>query len=316
MELGNLGLGFAFLAGMASFLSPCVFSLVPAYVGYLSGRSVSTPESKGDHRWSTISHGIAFVSGFSIVFILLGLGASAIGNILYDVRPWLTKFGGVVVVLFGLNMVGIIRIPFLQYDTRRQIAPNRRWGYLSSVLMGVFFSAGWSPCVGPVLGTILTLSLSGGSISQGGILLSAYSAGLAIPFLLAATQISLVTSVIRRYGKVMRYVEIATGIILLVVGVFLFFGRFEQLASLGYFFGSFDEILIGRYLLFGFLALAVLGLLPAWIARNKGRNFYDWWFFGAILLVIALPASLMIKTKATDSLEKFAQVGIDQKENA
>ena len=315
MEAGNLGLGLAFLAGLASFLSPCVFSLVPAYVGYLSGRSVSAADSKRDNRWSTLSHGIAFVSGFSVVFILLGMGASAVGSLLYDLRPWLTKIGGIVVVLFGLHMVGIIRMPLFQYDTRRQVAPDRRWGYLSSALMGVFFSAGWSPCVGPVLGTILTLSLSGGSVSQGGILLTAYSAGLAIPFLLAATQISLVTTVIRRYGKVMHYIEIATGVILLVVGVMLFFGRFEQLASLGYFFGSFDEIQIGRYLFFGFITLTILGLLPAWIANSKGRNFYDWWIFGAALLVIALPASILIKQKTVESSEQHLRVDMDQKEN-
>src|SRR3972149_3616332 len=273
MEAGNLGLGLAFLAGLASFLSPCVFSLVPAYVGYLSGRSVSAADSKRDNRWSTLSHGIAFVSGFSVVFILLGMGASAVGSLLYDLRPWLTKIGGIVVVLFGLHMVGIIRMPLFQYDTRRQVAPDRRWGYLSSALLGVFFSAGWSPCVGPILGTILTLSLSGGSLSQGGVLLSAYSAGLAIPFLIAATQIGLVTTLIRRYGKLMHYVEIGMGVVMIAVGILLFLGRFQALANLGSFFGTIDETLVGRYLLLGILLAGLIGLVPAWIARQKGRNF-------------------------------------------
>jgi len=297
MNAGNLGLGLAFLAGLASFLSPCVFSLVPAYVGYLSGRSVSSAKSGESNRWVTLSHGIAFVIGFSLVFILLGLGASALGSLLFDLRPWLTKLGGIVVVIFGLHMTGIIRIPFLAYDIRHQVAPDRKWGYLSSGLMGVFFSAGWSPCVGPVLGTILTLSLSGGSITQGGLLLASYSAGLAIPFLLAATQISLVTTVIQRYGKLMHYVEISMGVLLLVIGTMLFFGRFEQLANLGSFFGAIDEIRVGRYILIGVIALTLLGLIPAAVARQKGRNFYDWWFFGAALFVIALPAALLIKSK-------------------
>ena len=292
MDSANLGLGIAFLGGLASFLSPCVFALVPAYIGYLSGRSVGSQESG---RFYTLSHGLAFVLGFSTVFILLGLGASAIGNLLFDLRPYLTKIGGVVVIIFGLHMTGVIRIPFLQYDVRKQDAPNRRFGYLSSFLLGVFFSAGWSPCVGPILGTILTLSLSTGSISQGFWLLVAYSFGLAIPFLIAAVEIGLVTSFIRKYGNIVRYVEIAMGVVMIVIGVLLFTGRFEQVASLGFFFESFDEVRAGTYLLLIIGLLIILGLIPAFIARSKGRKFYDWWFFGAALIFIALPASLIIK---------------------
>ena len=105
--------------------------------------------------------------GFSVVFILLGIATSALGSLLYDVRGWLAKIGGVVVVIFGLHMTHIIRIPFLEYDLRPQSQPDRQRGYISSFLMGVFFSAGWSPCVGPVLGAILTLSLSGASVTSG-----------------------------------------------------------------------------------------------------------------------------------------------------
>jgi len=292
MDSSNLGLGIAFLGGLASFLSPCVFALVPAYIGYLSGRSVG---SKDSSRFYALSHGIAFVLGFSTVFILLGLGASAIGSLLFDLRPYLTKIGGVVVVLFGLHMTGIIRIPYLQYDVRKQDAPDKRFGYLSSFLLGVFFSAGWSPCVGPILGTILTLSLSTGSIAQGFWLLVAYSVGLAIPFLIAAVEIGFVTSFIRKYGNVVRYVEIAMGIVMIVIGVLLFLGRFEQVASLGFFFESFDEVRAGTYILMIIGLLIVLGLIPAFIARSKGRNFYEWWFFGAALIFVALPASMLIK---------------------
>jgi cytochrome c-type biogenesis protein len=292
MDSSNFGMGIAFLGGLASFLSPCVFALVPAYIGYLSGRSVGAAD-KG--RFYTLSHGIAFVLGFSTVFILLGLGASAIGSLLFDLRPYLTKIGGIVVVIFGLHMTGIIRIPFLQYDIRRQGAPEKRLGYASSFLLGVFFSAGWSPCVGPILGTILTLSLSTGSLYQGFWLLVAYSIGLAIPFLIAAVEIGLVTNFIRKYGGVVRYVEIAMGVVMIVIGTLLFFGRFEQVANLGFFFDSFDEVRAGTYLLLGIGVLIVLGLIPAFIARSKGRKFLDWWFFGAALIFIALPAALIIK---------------------
>jgi cytochrome c-type biogenesis protein len=294
MESANFGLGIAFLGGLASFLSPCVFALVPAYIGYLSGRSAG---SQDNNRFYTLSHGLAFVLGFSTVFILLGLGASAIGNLLFDLRPYLTKIGGVVVVLFGLHMTGLIRIPFLQYDVRKQDAPDKRYGYASSFLLGIFFSAGWSPCVGPILGTILTLSLSTGSITQGFWLLVAYSSGLAIPFLIAAVEIGLVTSFIKKYGNIVRYVEIAMGVVMIAIGVFLFLGRFEQVASLGFFFDSFDEVQAGKYILLIIGLLIVLGLIPAFIAKSKGRKFYDWWFFGAALIFIALPASMLIKPK-------------------
>jgi cytochrome c-type biogenesis protein len=310
MESSNLGLSIAFLGGLASFLSPCVFALVPAYIGYLSGRSVGVTDK---NRFYTLSHGVAFVLGFSTVFILLGLGASAIGNLLFDIRPYLTKIGGVVVVLFGLHMTGIIRIPFLQYDVRRQEAPDKRLGYASSFLLGVFFSAGWSPCVGPILGTILTLSLSTGSLTQGFWLLVAYSVGLAIPFLIAAVEIGYVTSFIKKYGNIVRYVEIAMGIVMIVIGVLLFFGRFEQVASLGFFFGSVDEVRVGTIILVVIGLLIILGLIPAFIARSKGRKFYDWWFFGAALIFVALPAALLIKPK-DDVVDQEPPFGSDEME--
>lgn len=235
MTFADLNFGLAFLAGVASFLSPCVFSLVPAYVGYLGGRSVGASQSGTLNRWLTFSHGLAFVVGFSIVFILLGLTTSAIGAALYDVKIYLAKIGGIVVIVFGIHMIGIIRIPFLEYDTRRQELPDPKLGYLSSALMGIFFSAGWSPCVGPTLGLILTLSATGGSLTYGAGLLTMYSAGLAIPFLIAALGIGWVTTVIRRYGKTMRYVEIAMGVVMVIVGVMLLLGTFEYLARFGLF---------------------------------------------------------------------------------
>lgn len=231
----NISIGLAFLAGLASFLSPCVFSLVPAYVGYLGGRTAGMQGSGKNDKIIAFTHGLAFVVGFSTVFILLGVAASALGGLLYDVRTWVAKIGGIIVVIFGLHMVGVFRIPFLEYDLRHQAEPNNRRGYAASFMMGVFFSAGWSPCVGPVLGAILTLALNDGSISQGVVLLSAYSLGLAIPFLVAALGIGWVTTILRRYGKTMRYVEIGMGIVLIIVGTMLFLGTFEQIARFGFF---------------------------------------------------------------------------------
>ncbi len=231
MGISQISVGLAFLAGLASFLSPCVFSLVPAYVGYLGGLAVGGEKSQAANRWLTFSHGLAFVLGFSVVFVFLGVAASFAGGLLYDLRYWLAKIGGLVVIVFGLHMIGVFHIPFLAYDTRVQQAPDPKWGYLSSALMGVFFSAGWSPCVGPVLGAILTLAMNGGSISLGVGLLSSYSAGLAIPFLIAALGIGWVSTILKRYSKVMRYVEIVMGVILVLIGVMLFSGYYSIIAQ-------------------------------------------------------------------------------------
>jgi len=235
MNFSDLTLGLAFIAGLASFLSPCVFSLVPAYVGYLGGRAAGGEgATEGSNRWITFSHGLAFVLGFSVVFVLLGIATSALGSLLFDISIILAKVGGVVVVIFGLHMIGVYRIPFLEYDTRVTELPDPKWGYLSSAMLGVFFSAGWSPCVGPVLGAILTLALNGGSVSQGATLLSVYSAGLAIPFLIAALGVGWVAKTLRKYGKVMRYAEIVMGVVLVIVGIMLFTGTFETIAQYGY----------------------------------------------------------------------------------
>lgn len=233
--LNAYGIGISALAGMLSFLSPCVLALVPAYIGYLGGRSVSPTGEVIHNRWVTFSHGIAFVLGFSVVFVILGATASAIGALLYDLRQWLSRIGGLIVIIFGLHTMGVITIPFLDYDTRKQVQPNPNLGLLSSALMGVFFSAGWAPCVGPVLGAVLTLALNSARITEGVVLLSAYSVGLAIPFLLAALGIGRVAELMRRYGKVVRYLSIATGVVLVIVGVMLMTGTLERLAQFGFF---------------------------------------------------------------------------------
>lgn len=303
MDFANISIGLAFVAGLGSFLSPCVFSLVPAYIGYLGGRSAAAASRGGKaDRWQTFSHAIAFVSGFSLVFIILGMATSALSGLIIDNRVWLSRIGGIIVILFGVHMTGLVRIPFLEYDLRPRNTSGTGTGYLASALMGVFFSAGWSPCVGPILGSILTLAaINTSNIWQGVFLLAAYSAGLAIPFLFASTQISLVTSVIRRYGKVMHYVEIGMGILLIIVGVLLFSGRFARLASLPFFFGAIDEALVGRWLLLGLGGLVLLGLIPAAIAHRKGRNFVDWWFFGIGLLPVALILALRIRPSESAS---------------
>jgi cytochrome c-type biogenesis protein len=227
----NVTIGLAFVAGLASFLSPCVLPLVPAYISYLSGRALAETTT-GKQRSKALMHGLAFVLGFSLVFILLGVATSALGGLLYSVREWLARIGGVIVVIFGIHMTGIVRIPFLEYDIRPDAEIDSK-GLLSSALMGIFFSAGWSPCVGPVLGAILTIALNGGSIAQGAVLLTAYSAGLAVPFLLAALSIDWVTVILQKYSRLSRIVEILMGITLIIVGAMLTLGVFSYIARLG-----------------------------------------------------------------------------------
>jgi cytochrome c-type biogenesis protein len=236
--------GIAFLGGLVSFLSPCVLSLVPAYVGYLSSRAVTTSGRVVADRWTTVLHGAAFVLGFSVIFVALGFTASAIGALLYDLQGLLARVGGIVVIIFGLHTMGVLRIPLLDYDTRRQQAPDPRLGYLSSAMMGVFFSAGWAPCVGPILGAVLTMALNSNDANRGVYLLSAYSLGLGIPFLLAAAGIANVSQLLRRYNRYLRYVSIVTGAFLILIGVMLFTNtltRFATIASFAQFQASLDQ---------------------------------------------------------------------------
>ena len=233
MAIGEVTLGLAFIAGLASFLSPCVLSLVPVYVGYLGGQVVTNAEVQSHvSRRRTFLHGLAFVLGFSIVFVTLGAAASAVGQALYDMRGILVRVGGVVVIIFGLHVMGVITIPYLYYDTRRQVdTSGKGLNFFSSVLMGMFFSAGWSPCVGPVLGAMLTMAFSTEGVRLGVYMLSAYSIGLAIPFLAAALAIGHMSSILRRLGTAMRAIEIANGLLLILIGSLLFSGTLGLFAA-------------------------------------------------------------------------------------
>lgn len=233
MSAADVTLGLAFLAGLASFLSPCVLALVPVYIGYLGGQVVSNADVQHQiNRRQTFLHGLAFVLGFSIVFVSLGAAASAFGQALYDMRATLSRIGGIVVIVFGLHVMGVITIPYLYYDTRRQVdTSGKGLNFLSSALMGIFFSAGWSPCVGPVLGAMLTMAFSAEGVNRGIYMLSAYSLGLAIPFLAAALAIGRISPIIRRLSKAHRTIEIANGLLLLLIGTLLFTGTLGLLAA-------------------------------------------------------------------------------------
>jgi len=172
-------------------------------------------------RLGTFTHAIAFVLGFSAVFITLGAAATALGRLLYEVRSWLAFLGGIVVVIFGLNMAGWLHIPFLDYDIRYQGMAERGWGYVSSFLMGVFFSAGWTPCIGPTLGAILTLGLNQDTVGQGVFLLMSYSLGLGLPFLLAGMAVDRAMMLVRRARQCMPVIRLMTAVLLIGIGMML-----------------------------------------------------------------------------------------------
>jgi cytochrome c-type biogenesis protein len=185
-----------------------------------------------ENRWSTFAHGVAFVLGFSVVFITIGVLAGILGSVLSDARDILTKIGGVLVIILGLHTIEVFQIPFLAYDTRRQQPPDPRLGYASSVLMGVFFSAGWSPCIGPVMGAIMTLALDASDPARGAFLLLAYSLGMGVPFLLFAAGMGQATEVLRKYRKYMRYMSIVAGVLLIVIGLLLITDTMKFMANI------------------------------------------------------------------------------------
>jgi len=222
----------AFIAGILSFLSPCVLPLVPAYLSYISGVSIDTlREGAGHHRHRAIIQSLWFVSGFSLVFILLGASATLLGQWLMQNMQLLAQIAGVIIFVFGLHYTGIIRIRFLLMDAHvntNELQTSKGFGAL---LLGAAFAFGWTPCVGPILGAILTIAGTQNDLSLGVLLLCTYSAGLAIPFLLAATLTDTFMHWMFRFRQHLRKLEIFSGILLMTVGVLIFMGDFSILAG-------------------------------------------------------------------------------------
>ncbi|HNQ99022.1 MAG TPA: cytochrome c biogenesis protein CcdA [Trueperaceae bacterium] len=215
------GIGVAFAAGVLSFLSPCVLPLVPSYLAYVGGSA----EAK---RAVLLRNALAFVLGFSLVFIALGAGASALGSLLRANQRALTLGGGVLVILFGLVMLGVIKLPWLYRDTRMQYSGETRTPF-GAVLLGMAFAAGWTPCIGPILGAILTMASAAGTLSAGVGLLAVYALGLAVPFLAAALLLDPFMRFSRRFRRFLPWVERVAGALLLVAGVLMVTGLYTVL---------------------------------------------------------------------------------------
>jgi cytochrome c-type biogenesis protein len=223
--------GIAFLAGLVSFVSPCVLPLVPAYLSLLTGDSVESLalETSARARAQTLSHALAFVAGFSLIFIALGLSASAIGGALNANRTLIAQIGGVIVVILGLHMMGMIRIPWLMMDARFHLR-HQRATFWTSGLVGMAFAAGWSPCIGPILAGILAIASQQHS-AQAALLLAFYCLGLALPFLAAAGAVGVILPLLRRIRPTLRAIEFGAGAFLIVVGLVLVNDAFLNVAG-------------------------------------------------------------------------------------
>jgi len=224
----------AFIAGLLSFLSPCVLPLVPAYLSYISGVSVDALRQQHGGtsvRKTAIMQSLWFILGFSLVFIALGASATWLGQWMLSHMSILGKAAGAIIFIFGLHYTGLIRIPFLLMEARVDTGSVNARSSLGAILLGSAFAFGWTPCIGPILGAILAVAGAQQQIGQGILLLAAYSTGLAIPFLLAAFATDAFLNWSQRFKRHLHIIEVISGILLMLVGVLIFLGSFSILAG-------------------------------------------------------------------------------------
>jgi cytochrome c-type biogenesis protein len=217
----------AFAAGFLSFVSPCVLPLIPGYISFVSG--VSVDEMRGDaapatSRVQVFVTSLAFVIGFSIVFVALGASATAVGKFLFARLPLLSKIAGVILIIFGLHTMGVFRLAFLEAE-KRVHSQRKPAGPLGAVLVGVAFAFGWTPCIGPILGGILAIAGSKNSVGEGITLLAVYSLGLGIPFLLTSLAINQFFGAAKRIRRYYHAIEVASGALLIAIGVLILTGQ-------------------------------------------------------------------------------------------
>jgi len=228
--MSNIPLFVAFVAGLVSFLSPCVLPIIPGFLGYLAGESSS---AGGVGRMKIFLNSFFFVLGFSIVFAVLGVLLNGVlANSAYAVQTWLSRIGGVVVIFFGLYLMGLLKIGF--FESKHEFTPKHHFHsrYLTSLLFGFAFAAGWTPCVGPVLGGILGLAASVPGVAFS--LLLTYALGLGIPFLLVGAFAAQSVKLISRYGAVSRYINPIFGFILIALGILVFTQNLSLVANFGF----------------------------------------------------------------------------------
>jgi cytochrome c-type biogenesis protein len=212
----------AFVAGLLSFFSPCVLPLIPAYFTFITGFSIEelTEKYNSEIRKKVFLSTFLFVLGFSLVFILMGASASYLGGLMYTYKKLIRIIGGILIIILGIHLTGIIRIPGLDFEKRITLK-KKPLHFLGTLIIGMAFGAGWSPCIGPLLGSILIIAGSQETVWQGVILLGIYSAGLATPFIIISIFINFLLTFIKKASKVLKYVNVMAGVVLIVVGLIL-----------------------------------------------------------------------------------------------
>ena len=222
---------YVVLAGLLSFLSPCVLPIVPGYLCFLAGTSldkIASGEDASKER-NVFYFALSFVFGFSTVFILLGASATLLSGLIYEYLDILRIVGGIIIIIFGIHFMQIIQLPFLNRDTRYQIESYRP-GVVGSYVIGLSFAFGWTPCIGPILGSVLSIAASSETVTYGIVLLMLYSAGLGIPFLLAAYAINGFMRFLIKIRNYIRVIEIFTGVLLVIFGILILTNRIQELA--------------------------------------------------------------------------------------
>ncbi|MGB9808478.1 MAG: cytochrome c biogenesis CcdA family protein [Caldanaerobacter sp.] len=210
----------AFAAGIVSFLSPCVLPLIPAYVSYIFG-----------NKKNNVVNLLLFVLGFSLIFVLMGATASQLGKLFLSYKDAFRKISGIIIVIFGLQMTGFFRPLFLNKDVKLINIENIQTGYIGSFILGVTFAAGWTPCVGPILASILLYAGSVSTLSVGVILLFAYSMGLGIPFIVTALLIDKFKTMYKKINRILPYIEVVSGVILIIFGILLYFNMLTKITG-------------------------------------------------------------------------------------
>jgi len=224
----------SFVAGILTFLSPCVLPLFPSYITYITGRSFEDQKASGPSsniKRITAAHSLFFILGFSIVFILMGITFAYLGSFFGIKRILLERIGGVLIILFGLHISGLFNIKALNLD-KRLVYNRKKIGYLSSILIGMAFAVGWTPCVGPILSSILIYASTLESLPRAIVLLVFYSLGLGVPFFIASIAINQFLFIFNRFKAFMKFVPIVTGTFLVIIGVLLFTGQFSRLSGI------------------------------------------------------------------------------------
>ena len=237
MALAHFGLFAAFVAGLLSFLSPCVFPLVPGYLSYLADATLRQEQGTSPVRWRVSLHALCFVLGFAFIFAALGAAASVLGVLLTPYRQFLAYVAGVLLIIFGIVLTGLLPLPFLSGEHRVHVESGTP-ALLRSGLIGVAFGAGWSPCMGPMLGSILALATVSTTLAQGIVFLLIYALGLGMPFLLVGLLIDRAGPVVRRINRYTGPISIIGGVILVLTGMLILSGHLTELANFAPLFNS------------------------------------------------------------------------------